>query len=279
MNKIFKKSLAGLLACLAFMAVSCSAPKNVTVFQEFEPSSIQEVAARAPFRIKPDDKLTIMVYTSDEQLSKLFNLGIVMTRASTPIPYSGTTTRMKNYSPASESHNAYTVSPDGTIDFPILGKIEVAGMTREELAGFIKGELEGRDLVQDPIVLVEFLNIGVNILGEVRLPGRYDINSNTMTVLEALSLAGDVNITADRENIMVLREKEGKMEVYSLDMTKGKDLLKSPVYYLEQGDVIVVQPNEMRKRSTTVNGNQALSASLWVSIASVLTSVAVLIFK
>ncbi len=152
-------------------------------------------------------------------------------------------------------------------------------MTREEVAAFIKGELEARNLVADPVVIVEFLNFGVNVLGEVRVPARYDINSNDITLLDALTLAGDLNITADRENVMVLREENGKMEVYTVDLTKGKDLLKSPVYYLRQGDTVYVGPNSMRKRSTTVNGNQALSASFWVSVASLLTSVAVLVFK
>lgn len=279
MKKIFKKIVLGATLILTLIAGGCSAPKNVTYFQEFEPQSIQEVVARAPFRVKPGDKLSITVATGDDQLTRMFNLGIVTNRGVQYQAMTGTTARYKSYTGSAESFSHYTVSPDGTIDFPFLGDIKVEGMTREEVAGFIKGELQGRELVQDAVVTVEFLNMGVNILGEVRVPGRYDINTNSMTILEALSLAGDLNITADRKNIMVLREKDQKMEVYTIDMTRGKDLLKTPVYYLQQGDVVVVQPNEMRKRSTTVNGNQALSASFWVSVASLLTSVAVLIFK
>ncbi|MBD5283230.1 MAG: polysaccharide export protein [Bacteroides sp.] len=280
MKKTVKKILLGAMLGISLVVGGCSAPKDVTYFQEFDPGSIQEVVARTPFRIKPDDKLTIIVFTSDDQLTRLFNLGFVTSRASQTLPTSGTTARIKSFAAAPESYSAYTVSPAGTIDFPVLGELKVAGMTREELAGFIKGELEGRDLVQDPVVIVEYLNMGVNVIGEVRIPGRYDINANKMTVIDALSLAGDLNITGDREHVMVLRDQEdGKVAVYELDLTKGKEMLKSPAYYLQQGDVVYVEPNNMRKRSSTVNGNQALSASLWVSIASVLTSVAVLVFK
>ncbi len=279
MKKIANKILLGMILLLSIVGGGCSTPKNVTYFQEFDPGSIQEIAAQTPFRIRPDDKLSIIVYTPDDQLSRLFNLGFVTSRQLSNFSQTGSSVRFRSYAGAAESYSAFTVGKNGTIDFPVLGELKVAGMTREELAGFIKGELEAKDLVQDPIVIVEFLNMGVNVLGEVRVPGRYDMNSNQMTILDALSLAGDLNITADRQHVMVLREKDGKMEVYTVDLTKGKEMLKSPVYYLQQGDVLYVEPNEMRKRSTTVNGNQALSASFWVSVASLLTSVAVLIFK
>ncbi len=278
MKKIFRHILlSGAAACVMALA-SCSTPKNVTYFQEFDPGVIQEVAVRTPFKVKPDDKLSIMVYTSDDQLNRLFNLGLINNRG-LPTMSSGSSGQLKAYMGNAETFSSYTVSGEGTIDMPVLGKLKVAGMTREQVAGFIQGELEGRKLAQDPTVIVEFLNLGVNVLGEVLTPGRYDMNTNKLTVLEAVSLAGDLTINADREHIKVLREKDGKLEVYGLDITKGKDLVTSPAYYLEQGDIVYVEPNAMRKRSTIANGNQVLSASLWVSIASVLTSVAVLIFK
>ncbi len=279
MKKIIRNSILSFAAGLALMLGGCAAPKNVTYFQEFENLSVQDVAQNVQFRVRPDDKLSIIVYTKDDQLDRLFNLGMVSTRNTQFSAQSGTSARFKAFAGSAESYSSYTVSKSGTIDFPVLGVIKIEGMTREEVAAFIKGELEARNLVADPVVIVEFLNFGVNVLGEVRVPARYDINSNDITLLDALTLAGDLNITADRENVMVLREENGKMEVYTVDLTKGKDLLKSPVYYLRQGDTVYVGPNSMRKRSTTVNGNQALSASFWVSVASLLTSVAVLVFK
>ena len=152
-------------------------------------------------------------------------------------------------------------------------------MTRSEVAGFIKGELMGRDLVKDPTVTVEFLNTGVSVMGEVLAPGRYDMNRDNITILEALSLAGDLTIQGKRDNVMVIREEDGQLKTYRVDLTNGQQLMSSPAFYLKQDDIVYVEPNGVRKRQTTVNGNTALSASFWVSVASLLTSVAVLIFK
>lgn len=262
---------------LLTVAGGCT-PKNVTYFQELSPEVIEQVAQVRQFRIKPEDKLTIMVFTNDDQLSRLFNLGYVNTRVTQGFPTTSGT-KLKSFAGAGDSYAAYTVSADGTIDMPVLGVLNVEGMTREELAGFIKGEIQGKNLAQNVVVTVEFLNHGVDVIGEVRSPGRYDVNLNSLTLIEALSLAGDLNITADRENIMVLRQKGDKMQVYEVDLTKGKDMLTSEAYYLEPGDVVYVGPNKQRKRATTVNGNNALNASFWVSVASVLTSIAVFIFK
>lgn len=167
---------------------------------------------------------------------------------------------------------AYTVTPEGYIDFPVLGKLKVAGMTRSELAGFIKGELMGRDLVKDPTVTVEFVNTGINVMGEVTNPGRYDMNVDHMNVLEALTLAGDLTITGKRENVKVIRRDGEQLKTYSLDLTDMGKLTKSPAFELQQNDIIYVEPNDMRKRQTTVNGNNALSTSFWISVASPITT-------
>ena len=116
-------------------------------------------------------------------------------------------------------------------------------------------------------------------MGEVLAPGRYDMNRDNITILEALSLAGDLTIQGKRDNVMVIREEDGQLKTYRVDLTNGQQLMSSPAFYLKQDDIVYVEPNGVRKRQTTVNGNTALSASFWVSVASLLTSVAVLIFK
>lgn len=166
----------------------------------------------------------------------------------------------------------YTVTANGDIDFPVLGMLHVEGMTRGELSGFIKGELMGQNLVKDPVVTVEFLNVGFSVMGEVASPGRYDLNKDKINVLEALSLAGDMTIQGQRENVMLIREDKTGIHSYRLDMTNLSELAKSPAFYIRQGDVIYVEPNDVRKRQTTANGNNVLSASFWVSVASLLTS-------
>ena len=186
---------------------------------------------------------------------------------------------MRSYTTGNEGMGAYTVSPEGTIDFPVLGNLTVSGMSRSELAGFIKGELMGRELVKDPVVTVEFLNTGVSVLGEVLTPGRYDVNLDQFTIFDAISLAGDLTIQGQRKNVKVLRKEADGIHTYVVDLTDMAKTMSSPAYYLKQGDLVYVEPNGVKKRQTTVNGNTALSASFWVSVASLLTSVAVLIFK
>lgn len=130
----------------------------------------------------------------------------------------------------------------------------------------------GQNLVKDPVVTVEFLNVGFSVMGEVASPGRYDLNKDKINVLEALSLAGDMTIQGQRENVMLIREDKTGIHSYRLDMTNLSELAKSPAFYIRQGDVIYVEPNDVRKRQTTANGNNVLSASFWVSVASLLTS-------
>lgn len=280
MKKIFKKITAFCVIVLAVGAVSsCSTPKNIAYIQDFNESVVIENMNRNVIRVQPEDKLQIIVHSKDPALAALFNLPIVSSTSRTMTGMSGTGSSTRQYTSA-EGISSYTVSPQGTIEFPVLGTIKIGGMTRNEVAGFIKGELMGRNLVKDPTVVVEFLNTGVSIMGEVNRPGRFDINRDNLTILEALSLAGDLTIQGQRDNVKVLREDQnGKINIYTIDLTNGKKMLESPGYYLKQNDVVYVEPNDYRKRSTTVNGNTALSASFWISVASLLTSVAVLIFK
>lgn len=266
---------------LAFGLVmaSCSAPKNITYFQDVDENVVTEMAARRIIRIEPEDKITIVVKSKDPALAELFNLSVASNRIGNTSSTSGATAVIRNYSGSSESMSSYTVGPDGDIDFPVLGKLHIAGMSRNELAGFIKGELQGRELVKDAVVTVEFLNTGISVLGEVANPGRLDLNRDNISLIEALSLVGDLTINGRRDNVLVLREVDGKMHTYRVDLTNSKEMFQSPGFYLKQDDVVYVEPNNMKKRSTTVNGNNVLNASFWVSIASLLTSVAVLIFK
>ena len=261
------------------MAVSCTTPKDITYFQDLKEDTVVELANRKAIKLQPDDKLTITVSSKDAALSDLFNLTYGVTRSSSNSgSINGTGTNTRSYS-TTDNLASYTVSPSGDIDFPVLGKLHVAGMTRSELAGFIKGELMGRDLVKDPIVTVEFLSTGFSVLGEVAHPGRFDMNRDEINVLQAISLAGDLTINGMREKVLLLREENGKIQSYRLNLTDLNQMTNSPAFYLQQDDVIYVEPDGMKKRSTTVNGNNVLNASFWMSVASFATTVAVLIFK
>ncbi len=268
------------IACIAavgLMAVSCGTPKDIAYFQDMGNETVVAISAERALKLRPGDKLTIVVKSKDASLSDLFNNTINTTRGTSTTNTAGVTSH--NYSTGPEALAAYTVTPQGDIDFPVLGKLHVGGMTRSELAGFIKGELMGRNLVKDPVVTVEFLNTGVAILGEVKEPGRYDMNTDDLNVLQAIALAGDLTISGMRENVLVIREEGDRLVSYRLNLTDAQQLATSPAFYLQQDDVIYVEPNNIKKRSQTVNGNNVLNASFWISVASLAASVAVLIFR
>ncbi|MDE7180345.1 MAG: polysaccharide biosynthesis/export family protein [Muribaculaceae bacterium] len=253
---------------------SCASRDRITYFQNPEP--VVEVIAEQPIRVQPGDKLIIVVKSKDAAVSDLFNLPIYTNRVGAQgasINATGATSQLYRVS-QSEGVTAYNVTPQGTIDFPFLGDIKVEGMTRAELGAYIKGELVGRDLVKDPTVSVEFLNTGVNVLGAVTSPGRYEINTDNYTILDAIAVAGDLVLQGRRDNVKVVREEEGKMHVYTVDLTDLNKTMNSPVYYLRQNDVVYVAPSEELKRSANVNGNNIFSVSFWMSFASLLTTAA-----
>lgn len=253
---------------------SCSAPSHVTYFQDLRPGeSEQKVIAATEIKVRPGDKLSIIVNSRDPQLSQLFNLPYVSRQIGQVSASSS------SVSGSSQGISGYTVDEKGMIDFPVLGKIEIAGKNREEIATFIKGELLAKNLVKDPVVTVEYMNLCISVLGEVTQPGRYSIDRDKVTVLDAISMAGDLTIYGKREKVLVLREEEGVQHVYGVNLCSAEHLYTSPVYYLRQNDVVYVEPNNVRARQSTVNGNNVRSTSFWLSLASFLTTIGVLIFK
>lgn len=270
-----------LVLALTVLASSCTTPKNITYFQGSENADVFEIALaeNKAIRVEPFDKLSIMVSCKDPKLAQMFNLQVFTNTASQRTGYNGTENIFDYNVGYSDGINGFTVSADGTIDYPILGRIKIEGMTRSEVAAFIKGEIMGRGLIKDPIVTVEFLNVGISVLGEVVSPGRYDLNVDVLSIVEALSLARDLTIQGNRQNIKVLRKEGDKIKTYIVDITDTKNLVNSPAYYLKQGDIVYVEPNNIRKRQTTNNGNSVLNVSFWVSVASLLTSAAILFKK
>lgn len=255
--------------------VACSTPARITYFQDLRPGeSEQQVVAATEIKVRPGDKLSIIVNSRDPQLTQLFNLPYVTQQIGR-----GSTSTSSSSSATSQGVSGYTVDEQGMIDFPVLGKIEIAGKNREEIAAFIKEELLAKNLVKDPVVTVEYMNLCISVLGEVASPGRYSIDRDKVTLLDAISMAGDLTIYGKREKVLVLREENGVQRVYGVNLCSAEHLYTSPVYYLRQNDVVYVEPNNVRARQATVNGNNVRSTSFWISLASLLTTIAVLVFK
>lgn len=252
-----------ILSLAALLATACSAPK-IAYLEDINSGQTVQIANVKNIRILPDDKISVLVNSRDPLLSNLFNLPYVTRQLGA----------IDNRSSYSQGLSGYTVDTEGNIDFPVLGKVHVAGLTRSEIAAKIKGELEGQNLVKDPVVTVEFLNLTVSVLGEVQRPGRFSIDKDRVTILDAISMAGDLTILGKRENVLVQRDVDGKTTLYRVDLTKGSELYASPVFYLQQNDVVYVEPNAMKARQATVNGNNVRSTAFWFSLVSVLTSIA-----
>jgi len=262
--------LGTVLACMA--AASCTSTKQVAYFQDLNPGDQNAIITARPIRFEPNDKVSIIVSTSDGRLNSLFNLTV----ARNTIGSGGASGSMSG-SGSDGGTAAFTIDSHGDINFPVLGKLHVAGMTREELAEYVRRELISRDLAKNPIVTVEYLNLTVTVLGEVGSPGRQVINREGYSILDAIGQAGDLTIYGQRDNIKVLREENGMQKVYEVNLNDGRRLIQSPVYFLRQNDVIYVEPNNTKKRNSTPNGNSALTPAFWISMASFLASMAMLI--
>ena len=264
------KTILLALTATALLA-SCAAPTTISYFQDVDQRGLSLPVHENHIRLRPEDKIAIIVNTPNDQLTNLFNLPYISQRLG------GVSQSVSsNYS---QAVSGYTVDPDGNIDFPSMGKIHVAGMTRPEVAACIKNELVSRSLVKDPVVTVEFMNLTIAVLGEVSRPGRYAIEKDKLTLLDALSMAGDLTIFGNRQNVKVLRIVDGNQTSYKVDLCSAESVMSSPVYYLQQDDLIYVEPNEMRARQSTVNGNNVRSTSFWISIASLAASVGTLLIR
>jgi polysaccharide export outer membrane protein len=244
--------------------------------QGFANNETQAVALQKRITVKPDDKLSIIVSCKDPELAEVFNLVSVqntigLTTSSGRSSGGRSTSGTRNVS-------AYTVDPEGNIQFPIIGSIHVAGLQRAEVAEKVKQELIRTNMLQSPIVVVEFLNASVYVLGDVGSPGEYSIDKESLNIVQAISLAGDLNITGQRENVLVVREENGQNRAYRVNLTDKANLLQSPVYYLQQNDVVYVEPNDMQKRNASNNGNTLMTPSFWMSVVTFLTALGALIF-
>ena len=269
-----------LTVSLVLWLAGCTAPKNVAYFQNAENIRGMALQTEQPLRLRPKDKINIVVNTFDPLLVGQFNL----TAATNSLRSLGTTdppllTMGNNGGSSTAQILAYTVDEQGDIVFPVLGKVTVAGKTRQEVATYLHDRLIARELVKDPIVTVEYVNLGINVLGEVNRPGRIDIQKDYFTIIDAISEAGDLTINGQRDNVKVMREVDGEDQTFVINLCDRQAMLSSPAYYLQQNDVVYVAPNSKRRRESRSTGNTFSQPSFWISLASLLTTLGALIIK
>ena len=264
-----------MIVALAVVA-ACGTPKNIVYFQDIKGEETLASKNTEPIKFKPMDQISVIVNSRDPQVTAMFNLPYYSNRIGQA---QTTSNNAAVISSTTQGISGYIVDSFGEIDFPILGKIHVAGLTREEVAEKIKEELLDSRQIKDPVVTVTFMNLGVTVLGEVMHPGRYKIDRDRFTVLDALALAGDLTINAERESVVLVRHDGTKDHAYVLNMLNAHELYASPAFYMQQGDVIYVKPNDKRVRESAINGNNIRSTSFWFSVVSMLTSVTLLALR
>jgi len=256
------KKVKNLLILMAVLAVcSCNVDKNIIYFQDSSEVNGHPVAAASDMTLRPMDKISIIVNCSQAETTMKFNLPYITQRLGQT-----TTSSITGYS--SGYMSGYTIDYEGYIDFPVLGKIHVAGLTRTEVAQLIKQRIIEAGQDTSPVVTVEFMNLCISVMGEVARPGRINIDRDVYTILDAISAAGDLTINGCRDQVLVMRNERGVEKTYTINLTSAEDVLRSPVYYLQQNDIVYVAPNSMRARQSTINGNNVLSTSFWISLAT-----------
>lgn len=262
-----KRFKTGVFLCfMVYLLAGCNSSKKILYLQDTGENFNEKIEQQYELKILPDDVLSIVVNSKDAELVQMFNLPIVRYDFAGPGTGGG----------SGGSILGYTVNQSGDIDFPQLGTIEVQGKTRSELATYIKQQLVSGGYVKDPVVTVQFLNFRVSVLGEVNRPGAFNVKSDRITVLDAISEAGDMTIYGKRDNVRVIREANGERTIATLDL-KSAAIFKSPYYYLRQNDIVYVEPNKVKAGQTEINQNRSIGTI--ASITSVLISLAVLIFK
>ena len=249
------------LAAASFVLFSCKSTtyKQINYLQDISSDTTMTMNQTMGIVIQPKDQLSIVVSSRTPVLAAEFNLPVASYQAGTEFFMEGG---------GQQRLLGYVVDNDGNINFPVLGTIATGGKTRWELQNFIRDEIVAGGYIKDPIVTVEFLNFKISVLGEVNSPGTFTIAGDKITIFGALALARDLTIFGRRDRIQVIRENGDERNIYMIDL-RDSDIFQSPAYYLQQNDLIYVEPNGVRAGQSTINENYFKSGAFWVSFASV----------
>ena len=266
------------VAVAIIVFVSCGSTRDIVYMQDMSAGLQIEAAAGEHLKARPDDELTIVVTCDKPVLASVFNLPYVTNRIGVNSGGSASESATGSLS-GDNGILSYTVDKSGDIDFPMFGKLHVAGLERTEIAMHIKQMLIDSNQLKNPVVVVEFTNHFVTVVGEVGHPGRFFLNRDKTTLLDIIGQAGDLTINGRRQPVKVLRRNGESWQVIETDLTKGYELFKSPAFYVQPNDIVYIEPNNKRRNDSTVNNNTLQSPSFWLSLGSFLLTLGVLVFK
>lgn len=267
-----KRISIGFIISVALICSSCVSQKKMIYLQgaDYLKNSPQKIEQNYELKIQSDDQLAISISSKDKELIEPFN--------------NNTLIGSGNSVNASQSNvqagvTYFQVDESGSIDFPILGKIKAEGLTRNELAKLLTDTLINQNYIKDPVVSVKIMSFKVTVLGEVKNPGVQKITGERLTLLEAIGMAGDLLPSGKRKNIMVVREEENMRKTYMVDLTSGYDVLNSPCYYLQQNDVVYVEPNSAIRVKGSATMTTLTSTASLVSVLASLISIIIAISR
>lgn len=264
--KILKTlSLAAMTLAIIISFGSCASTKDVAYFQNSATVNLEASKMLYDARIMPKDILTITVSTTDADAAVPFNMTV-------PTPY--TQNQRSTYSQA--MLQSYLVDNNGNIDFPRVGTLHVGGLTKGEAEKMILERIKPYMSAQEtPIVTVRMTNYKISVIGEVNRPGMYTVTNEKISILEALAQAGDLTIYGVRTNVKLIREDaSGKKSIHIINLTDA-NLINSPYYYLQQNDIVVVEPNKVKAQNSSVG----TVTNLWISATSILISLTSLLYN
>ncbi|RZJ58414.1 MAG: sugar transporter [Hymenobacter sp.] len=244
------------LISFIFLAINaCGPSRNITYFSNLKATgnTTEEIKNRTDPKIQSDDLLSITVSSLNPEANLLFNSGILQSASST----AGAAPT------ASKLNEGYLVDKNGAINFPVLGAIKLAGLTKEQATD--KMTVEIKHHIKDPIVNIRFLNFRITVIGEVNRPSTFTIPTERVNLVEALALAGDMTAYGKRENVLIIRESDGVRTTTRVDLN-DKEALNSPYYYLQQNDILYVEPAKIKQL-------QGGSGSFYLGIASASISI------
>lgn len=249
-----------LYVAVVLLFASCAASKNLPYFQDTSSGESMDIHNYRTNVIKPGDMLSIIVSSSKPELAVPYNLFTVKNQFGTSL-----TTNLNTR----QDLEGYMVDSRGYIDYPVLGEMKVEGMTREQLSRSLKERLES--MVPNVVVTVSYLNFKITVIGEVNRPGTFTVEGDRITVLEALGLAGDMSVYGKRRNVLIIRENAGTRQTARLDM-KSKDIFESPYFYLQQNDVVYVEPLPSKTQSISTFRNYFPT---FISLGSLITTIVI----
>lgn len=257
-NTIKLTIVAGAIAALM---AGCSSTEEIAYVKDAPRDTVSEITGEFTKGIQANDLLSIYVESESPEVTIQFN------QETNKIAYANGTV----INPGSSVVTGYLVNRDGDINFPVLGKIHVLGMTHEQLAKDLENRLVSDGHILDATVTVKLMNFKVSVLGDVMKPGMIQATGERLTIFEALSMVGDMTIYGQRKNVTVIREENGQRTIGEIDLTAA-DVFESPYYYLHQNDVVYVEPNLKKKKSANRDPMLMTYISSAVSIVSMLSS-------